>query len=352
MDDSLTSTYSTDRSHLNLNAPNSGTLSYPSTDVFDQMQTSYQAQVAMHDPSSFGISYDVQSRPSMFDQRCDQVPRQMYDALSDDIQSQPSTSDQTFEQVLRKVYDAPSDCLPKDLLTDLDFVHGRSTFLHDLASKGRLGHVMRDVIAFCKSHCHDVDHQSDNHSTALHIAVCHDRLENVKILKDAGARTDVANKSCGELPLHVAIRTSKDPELVAYLLQNTERATSRQVLKPSTRRGESAVDLAVGRLLNALANPNKQDHVKTSVIILRQVLRCTKSTEDPRYLLAHVRQNKWLFKQAVLKVANIPTGRTLAQAMLEALLQIEREDPFHSQDVELMSFVQEVRKTMGLAHSM
>lgn len=261
------------------------------------------------------------------------------------VNFRPSSPDQKFGQVLRKVCEAASDCMPEDLLTEEDFFDGSSTFLHYVAAKGRVDDVMEDILGFCRHHGHPIDDdRSATCSTALHIAVRHDRFKNVMLLADAGARTDKIDETDtpGELPLHVAIRISKTPQLVAYLLQRNKRAASQRVQKPSEREGQVAVDLAIGRLLHDLAHSDKRDSTKFSAPVLQEVLASLKGTQvlkDTQHLRAHARQDSDLFLRAIFKVKMLANSKNLQQIM-EAVLgetQREKQGPGFLCDLELMS---------------
>lgn len=256
-------------------------------------------------------------------------------ALNELFQSQasfcPSLPDEKFAHTLRKVTEAPSDCLPKDLLTSGDFSDGSSTFLQYVAARGRVDDVMKDVLAFCRLHRHRVDESSATCSTALHVAVRNDRFSNVMLLVDAGARIDRVDKAVtpGELPLHVAVRTSEHPQLVAYLLKRYQQAATRRVQKPSEREGEVAVDLAVGRLLHDLAESDRGHYSRISTNILQEVLTSLNgehAVKDRRHLLAHARRDSNLFFQAIVKVKTLRNNDRLVEMMLAVFAESEMQN--------------------------
>jgi hypothetical protein len=257
-------------------------------------------------------------------------PSPMTDFFTPQMDFGPSSPDQKFGQVLQKVYNAALDCLPEDLLTKEDFFGGSSTFLHYVAAKGRVDDVMKDILGFCRHHGHFIDdNRSATCSTALHVAVRHDRFKNVMLLVDAGARTDKVDETHapGELPLHVAIRTSKTPQLVAYLLQRNKLAATQRVQSPSEREGQVALDLAIGRLLNDLAQSDKRGCTKSSEVILEEVLDSLKGTQilkDRRYLLAHARQDSDLFMRAYFRVTMLGNSKTLEEIMFAVFRESQR----------------------------
>ena len=246
------------------------------------------------------------------------------------IDFRASSSDERFARMLQEMHEAPSDRLPKDLLADEKFSDGSSTFLHYVAAKGRVDNVMKDVLDFCLLHRHRVDEASATCSAALHVAVQYDRFSNVMLLVDAGARTDLVDNAItpGELPLHVAIRTSKTPQLVAYLLKHNRQTATRRVQKPSEREGEVAVDLAIGRLLQDLADADRDHSSRISTDILQEVLTSLngeRALKDTRHLLAHARRDSHLFLQAIAKVEVLSHSQRLKETMLAVFGESEMQ---------------------------
>jgi hypothetical protein len=317
MEQNVTSAYSMDIAHL-------------VSDEIDHAAISNQDTVPFH----HDLQYFCQDQQNTLDE--------LFPTTTTDYR--PFAPDHKFGRILQKVYEAASDCLPKDLITREDFFDGSSTFLHFVAAKGRVDGVMKGVLGFCWYHGHPVDDdRSATCSTALHVAVRHDRFENVMLLVKAGARTDKVDETDtpGELPLHVAIRTSTTHELVAYLIQHNKYAVSQRVRKPSEREGQVAVDLAIARLLHDLAHSNGRDCTRSTALILQALLAVLQGTQllkDTQYLLAHARQDSHLFLRACVKVKMLAHSRTLHETMLAVLgeSEMERQGPGFLCDQELI----------------
>lgn len=301
MEEPIASTYSMDIAQLNYNAIEDVTMSCHGTMPFDHnIQYCYQ---------------DQQNTDGLFEQA---------------MGFRPSSSEHKFDQVLRKVYESSSDCLPKDLLTEEDFFDGSSTFLHFVAAKGRVNEVMEAILGFCRHYGRSLNYQTDRCSTALHVAVEYDRFENVKLLVDAGARIDKVDNG-GELPLHVAIRTSNNPQLVAYLLQWDLRTATHRVQKPSEREDRVAMDLAIGRLLQDLADSGQGRCTRTAAGIFQEVVSSLKGMpilEDTHHILEYAKQDPNLFFEAIKTVKALGSSKKLEEIMLSVLGKSQIQNGF------------------------
>jgi ankyrin repeat protein len=146
--------------------------------------------------------------------------------------------DEKFDNILREICEAPSACLPNGFLCKEDIRSGGSTLPHYVAARGRLNNVLLEVLLYSTLYGYSVDTLDDDGFTALHVAVQHNRIENVKLLLTAGAQFDTPNPY-GELPLHVAILSSKDPGLVEELLFRHGHRMDMQIMGPSKREGQT-----------------------------------------------------------------------------------------------------------------
>lgn len=163
--------------------------------------------------------------------------------------------DEKFDKILQEICEAPSSRLPEDLLCKEDIRSSGSTLPHYVAARGRLEAVLLEVMVASTYHGYSVDTPDEAGFTALHIAVQYDRLENVKLLLTAGAQFNTPN-NYGELPLHTAIMSSKEPGLVEELLFRHEDKMDIPIMGSSKRAGQTALDLVVERALREVTPPS------------------------------------------------------------------------------------------------
>ena len=229
--------------------------------------------------------------------------------------------DEKFDRILQEICEAPSGCLLRNLLCKEDICSNGSTLPHYIAARGRLGTVLLEVMHFSTSHGYSIDTIDNDGFTALHIAVQYDRLENVNILLTAGAQFDILNPY-GELPLHVAIISSKDPDLVEKLSLRYGNDMEMPILGSSKRAGQTALDLVIERALREV--PRYGDAIFTPNIhrILSAILlKSTGDLESTEYLENHARINHTPLERATMAMGQLkPLGaQRLAITMCSAV---------------------------------
>ena len=229
--------------------------------------------------------------------------------------------DEKFDRILQDICEAPSGCLLRSFLCKEDICSNGSTLPHYIAARGRLGTVLLEVMHFSTSHGYSIDTLDDDGFTALHIAVQYDRLENVNILLVAGAQFDILNPY-GELPLHVAITSSKDPDLVDELSFRYGNDMAVPILGSSTRAGQTALDLVIERALREV--PQHGDAIFTpnvNRIFSAILLKSTGDLENTEYLENHARINHTPLERATRAMGQLkPRGaQRLAITMCSAV---------------------------------
>jgi len=237
--------------------------------------------------------------------------------------------DGKFDNILQEICEAPPACLPKGFLGKEDIRSSGSTLPHYVAARGRLETVLLEVMLSSTYHGYSVDTLDEAGFTALHIAVKYDRIENVKLLLEAGAQFDTPNPY-GELPLHVAIISSKDPDLVDKLLFRHCDSMDIPIVGSSERAGQTALDLVVERALREV--PASGDAVFTPSIhrmLTAVLLRSTGTLDNPEFLQNHARTNHTMFLRAIIAIKRLwPLGaQRLVVTMRHALrLECKRRD--------------------------
>lgn len=250
----------------------------------------------------------------------------------------PPPRDEIFEKTLQKLHEASSDCPSKDILTPGDFKNkGYSTLLHYVAARGRMSDALTDILVFCSRHGFCANKVDSTGYTALQIAVYYDRGENIEPLCAAGGRLDMHNP-LGELPIHVAIMMSKNPQVLEKLFARHGGAARAPVITPSPRAGQVALDLAVERVLLDLSTSGTQDCTQATKSILLQVLKRGETLENTTYLRMHAGKDHDLFKRAIVVVGNVWIGGKLREIMLDVLSDVMQETvPFPHCDMDMIS---------------
>jgi hypothetical protein len=229
--------------------------------------------------------------------------------------------DDKFDNIIRDICEAPSACLPKGLVHKEDFRSSSSTLLHYIAARGRLSNVLMEVMLSCTCHGDSIDTLDGNGFTALHIAVQHDRIENVKVLLTAGALFD-APDPYGELPLHVAIISSNDTGLVDELLFRHKDRMDMKITGSSKRAGQTALDLVVERALREVTLSGDAVFTPTTKRILSAVLLQSSGVpENVEFLRNHARIHHTPLSRATEAISKLsPRGaQHLAVTMASAV---------------------------------
>jgi hypothetical protein len=231
--------------------------------------------------------------------------------------------DPIFERILQEMHEAPSDCSSRNILPPNEFCNkADSTLLHYVAARGYMSEVLIKILHFCSHHGYAVDRKDSVGNTALHIAVHHDRVENIVPLCAAGARVDISNR-LGELPIHVAVMTSKSPQLLEDLFVRHKNGVKARVDLPSPRAGQVALDLAVERVLNDLVD---YDCTPATRSILLEVLKRGETLGDATFLRAHAEKDQELFERAIIVVGNVFLGKKLRRIMIDVLSAVRKAD--------------------------
>jgi hypothetical protein len=231
--------------------------------------------------------------------------------------------DPMFERIIQEMREAPSDCSSRNILPPNEFCNkANDTLLHYVAARGYMSEVLIKILHFCSHHGYAVDCKDSVGNTALHIAVHHDRVENIVPLCAAGARVDISN-SLGQLPIHVAVMTSKSPQLLEDLFARHKDGVKAPVEIPSPRAGQVALDLAVERVLNDLAD---YDCTPATRSILLEVLKRGEMLGDTTFLRAHAEKDQELFERAIMVVGNVWLGKKLRRIMIDVLSAVRKAD--------------------------
>jgi ankyrin repeat protein len=232
--------------------------------------------------------------------------------------------DGKFDKILQEISEAPSECSLKNFLSKDDIWSSGSSLQHYVAARGRLDTMLLEVMHFSAHHGYTIDTLDKNGFTALHIAVQYDRIENVKTLVLAGAQLDIPNPY-GELPLHVAIISSKDPGMVSELLFRHREGMDVQILGPSKRAGQTALDLVVERALREVSPSGDAVFTPNANRILSDVLsQSTGALENTKFLENHARNNYTRLLRAAIAIKHLsPLGAQRLVFTMRYFLRLE-----------------------------
>ena len=233
-----------------------------------------------------------------------------------------------FQRILHRILEAPSACFHDDLLSKHEFSHGGSTFMHYVASKGRVSEVLEDIIRFTSRQdfptC--IDERDAEGYTAFHIAVKNDRRLNAQALSTCGASAWVRN-NMGELPLQTYISTSQSGIWIQELLQYKSQGLHARVEPPSAQAGHNALDLIVSRVVAELSRSDASFCRPATKHILEEVLKGVPIVDDnsKRLLRGHAVKNPQLFS----RVANVVNRLSRNHELLKVILSILRDRTIH-----------------------
>lgn len=251
----------------------------------------------------------------------------LFDPSSNEHEKTCLTGDEQFRDAVERMHQTPSKAAAEFELREGDFYSVDGTLLHYIASRRSMGDVMKEALRFCARHRYPLDDVDSSSLTAMQIALNNDRADNVKFLLSFGAAMPNQN-NMGESPIHVAIMTTQNPEIVGMLLYHhyhrsrnaADRNGAKVPVGPGSKKsGQVALDLLVGRVLQELSSSGESQCTELSKQVLYRIQRWSPTNEDTSYLREHVRNDHLLFSRAIIAVGNLSFAFDLSNTMMTVL---------------------------------
>lgn len=231
-----------------------------------------------------------------------------------------------FEDVLQRIHEAPSTEPCTRILRKHDFTSSDSTLLHYIAAKGRMKDILKEVLQCGINYGFTVDVLDQDHLTPLQVAIRRSRYDNVVALLDFGASVTSTGPD-GELPLHTAITCCKDARIVKEIHGRFEDGARKQVLSPSKREGQVALDLVISRLLEEDPDYGEAICAQETKKILIEIIKTTPTIVNTTFLEQHA-DNKWtLFLRATTAISRLQICGDLVVTMRKLANEREHNDP-------------------------